>query len=73
MREQDKCRQCGAVYYRAPLVTPFNSIACVVCGSTLARTDGFPGNSVVVGAALAAVPGAGTFESPVRSRGVKED
>lgn len=74
MREQDKCRQCGAVYYRAPLITPFNSIACVVCGTTLARSDSFPGNSVVVGAALATVPGAGTFDSSVRSPGtdVKE-
>jgi hypothetical protein len=59
----DRCK-CGAV-----IPTPFHNIACVVCGSALQGPDAFPSQSVVVGPALATVPGCGTFDSSKRSPG----
>jgi hypothetical protein len=56
MTLENKCQQCGSVYYRAPV----HVISCVVCGYPSAP------QKVVVGPALAAVPTSGTFDSSVR-------
>jgi hypothetical protein len=71
INDSDKCVRCGALYHRAPLLTPFYTIACVVCGSALPRSDTFPSQSVVAGPTLATVPGCGTFDSSVRCPGTE--